>query len=89
MLPGLAYRGSVAVCGGVLGVVGLSMLRSGHVTLTAVLLSIGGLGMVGAMGYEVTLSAGSSTTFPDDRIVLVAAAMGLLTIVAGVVSVAG
>ena len=87
MIAGLVYRGSVAVCGGVLGAAGLSMLRSGHVTLTAVLLSIGGVGMAGTMSYEILLSAESPTTLPDERIVLVATAMALLTVVAGVVSV--
>ena len=48
MRIGLRYRVSVAVCGGCLGAAGLSMRLSEHGNLTAVLLSVGGVGMVGA-----------------------------------------
>ncbi|MBB6644914.1 hypothetical protein [Halobellus ruber] len=83
MHSGLLYRASVAVCGGCLGAAGLSMLLSGHVTLTAVLLSVGGVGMVGAVAYDAVVSTGSLTTVPDDRVVAVTTTMALLTVVGG------
>ena len=83
MWAGIVYRASVTVCGGCLGAAGLSMLLSGHVTLTAVLLSIGGTGTVGAVGYGVAVGTGSAATVPDDRVVAVTTAMALLTVVSG------
>lgn len=83
MRAGILYRVSVTVCGGCLGAAGLSMLLSGHVTLTAVLLSISGTGTVGAVGYGVAVGTGSAATVPDDRVVAVTTAMALLTVVSG------
>ena len=56
------------------------MLRSGHVGLTAVLLS------VGAVDYEAVTPGRSAATVPDDRVAWFTTATALLTVVAGVVS---
>jgi hypothetical protein len=82
----LLYRASIGVCGGCLGAAGLSMLLSGHVGLTAVLLSVGGVGMVGAVGYVAVTPGRSAAAVPDDRVAWFTTAMALLTVVAGVVS---
>jgi len=83
MRPGILYRGSVAVCGGCLGAAGLSMLLSGHLTVTAALLSVGGIGMVGAVGYDTAVGPESVVTVPDDQVVAVTTAMALLAVVGG------
>ncbi len=49
------------------------------------LLSVGGVGMVGAVGYEAVTPGRSAATVPDDRVAWFTTAMALLTVVAGVV----
>ena len=56
------------------------MPRSGHVGLTAVLLS------VGAVGCEAVTPGRSAATVPGDRVAWFITAMALLTVVTGVVS---
>ncbi|GAB6878776.1 hypothetical protein JCM17823_10500 [Halorubrum gandharaense] len=61
------YYASIVVGGAILGGMGLSSVASGNMALVPVLLSIGGIGMIAGVVYEVFISSNSTDTIPDDR----------------------
>ena len=87
MNKALLYYGSITVCGGILGFISLSSVSSGEVTLSPILLSIGGIGMVLGAVYEIFISSNSSDSIPDDRIVWSTVVLALLAVITGIWSV--
>ena len=83
------YYASLAVCGAILGGMGLSSVVSGSIALVPVLLSIGGIGMIAGVVYEVFISSPSTDTGPDDRLVWFTVAMAVVGVIAGVWSLIG
>lgn len=83
----LLYFGPMAVCGGILGIMGLSSVVSGKTSLVPILLSIGGIGMVLGAVYEAFISSSSSDSIPDDRMVWFTAMMALIAVLAAIWSV--
>lgn len=79
MLKACLYYASMAVCGAILGGMGLSSVVSGRIALVPALLSIGGVGMIAGAIYDVFVSSSSLDTVPDTRavwITIVMAAVG-------------
>jgi len=76
------YYTSLAVCGAILGWMGLSSVVSGSIALVPVLLSIGGIGMVAGVAYEVLISSNPTDTIPDDRVVWFTIAMAVVSVIA-------
>jgi hypothetical protein len=87
MNKALLYHGSMTVCGGILGFMGLSSVISGEVTLIPILLSIGGVGMVFGAAYEIFISSNSPDSVPDDPIVWSTVVLTLVAVIAGIWSV--
>lgn len=83
------YYASLAACGAILGGMGLSSVVSGSVALVPVLLSIGGIGMIAGVVYEVFISSNSTDTIPDDRLVWFTVAMAVVGVIAGIWSLIG
>jgi hypothetical protein len=83
------YYTSVAVCGAILGWMGVSTIISGSIALVPVLLSIGGIGMVSGVAYEVLISSKPTDTVPDDRVVWFTVAMAVVGAITGFWSVFG
>lgn len=83
MKKALLYYTSIAVCGGAAGLMGVSGLLSGSVTLVSILFAVGGVGMVFGVFYEMFLSSDPSTSVPDDRLVWFTVAMAVLVVLAG------
>jgi hypothetical protein len=83
----LLYYGSLVVCGGLLGVMGLSGVVSGEVSLVSTLLSIGGIGLMSSAVYELTTSSNLSDQIPDDRILWLTVVLTLIAVGAGIWSV--
>ncbi|OLZ41842.1 hypothetical protein A6E15_13000 [Natrinema saccharevitans] len=84
MRTALRYHASMAVIGGALALMGLATLSSWTVSVPAVLLSVGGVGMVLATGYEVVLA--DDPTIPDDRLVNVVTIGAVLTVLGGLLT---
>ncbi|WP_254841083.1 hypothetical protein [Natronomonas marina] len=89
MIRSRLYYASIAVCGAVLGLTGLSSVVSGSTALVPVLLSIGGLGMIAGVVYDVFVSADPIETVPDDRVVWFTVAMAVVGVVAWIWYVVG
>lgn len=83
------YYISLAVCGAILGTMGLSSVVSGSVALIPVLLLTGGIGMIVGVVYEVFISSNSIDTIPDDRLVWYIISMAVIGVVAGIWSLVG
>lgn len=83
------YYGSAAVCGATLGGIGLSSVASGSIALVPALLSIGGIGMVAGVVYEVFISSHPIDVPPDDRVVWFTVAMAVIGVIGGVWSLVG
>lgn len=83
------YYASIAVCGAILGVMGLSSVVSGGIALVPVLLSIGGIGMIAGIVYEVFISSTTIDTVPDDRLVWFTVAMAVVGVIAGIWTLVG
>ncbi|ELZ11381.1 hypothetical protein NP511_06935 [Natrinema thermotolerans] len=84
MRTALRYHASMAIIGGTLGFMGLSTLASGTTSIPAVLLSIGGVGMVLATAYQVTIA--DDPSIPDDRVVTVVTVGAILTVLGGLLT---
>jgi hypothetical protein len=82
----LLYHLSVAICGGLIGVLGVSGSLSGNVTVVSVLLAIGGTGMALGAVYETFLSGDPTETVPDDWLVWFTISMAVIVVVAGLLS---
>ncbi len=74
----------MAVTGGALGVMGLTTLASGTVSIPAIMLAIGGVGMVLATVYEVAVA--DDPTIPDDRLVNVVTIGAILVVLGGLLT---
>jgi hypothetical protein len=83
------YNISLAVCGAILGLMGLFSVMSGSIALVPVLLSIGGIGMVAGVAYDVFISPNPNDTVPDDSVVWFTVAMAIVGVLAGFWSVIG
>ena len=83
------YYVSVAICGSILAGIGLSSVVSGDVDLIPVVQSIGGIGMVLGVVYEVGISSTPAERVPDDRVVWFTAAMTCIGVVAVLWSLLG
>lgn len=83
------YYASLAVCGAILGGMGLSSVVSGSIALVPVLLSIGGIGMITGVVYEVFISSNSIDTVPDGKLVWFTIAMAVVGVIAGIWSLVG
>jgi len=83
------YYISLAICGAILGIMGLSSVVSGDIALIPVLLSIGGIGMIVGVVYEVFMSSNSIDTVHDDRLVWFVISMAVIGVVAGIWSLVG
>ena len=83
----LIYFGSLVVCGGILGFVGLSGVVSGDISLVSTLSSIGGIGLMSSAVYELTTSSNLSDQIPDDRILWLTVVLTLIAVGAGIWSV--
>jgi hypothetical protein len=83
------YYSSVAICGGSLGVMGLSSVSSGTVALVPVLLLIGGVGLFAGAIYEGFITSPSTETLPDDRVVWFTVAMAVIVVLGGIWSLVG
>lgn len=77
----LLYYLSIAVCGGTLGIVGLSELVSGEVTLVSVLFTVSGVGVVLGTIYEGALSDDPAESVPGSRQVWFTTTCAVLVIV--------
>ncbi|MCU4926463.1 hypothetical protein OB905_10780 [Halobacteria archaeon AArc-dxtr1] len=89
MIKTCLYYASLAACGAILGGMGLSSVVSGSLALVPVLLSIGGIGMIAGVVYEVFISSQSIETVPDDRVVWFTVAMAIIGVIAGIWSLVG
>lgn len=87
MNKALLYYGSLVVCGGLLGAMGLSGVVSGEVSLVSTLLSIGGIGLMSSAVYELTTPSNLSDQIPDDRILWLTVVLTLIAVGAGIWSV--
>jgi hypothetical protein len=87
MNKALLYFGSLVVCGGLLGLMGLSSVVSGDMSLVTILLSISGIGLLFSAVYEITISSNSSDRIPDDRILWSTVVLTLIAVGAGIWSV--
>ncbi|GAB7020370.1 hypothetical protein [Halostagnicola bangensis] len=83
------YYVSLAVCGGVLGLMGLSSILAGSVALVPVLLVISGIGMVIGVAYEVFISPPSTDSAPDDRLVWIMTGLAAVGVIGGIWSLLG
>lgn len=83
------YYASVAVCGGVIGAIGLSGMLSGASGLVSGLLTIGGAGMVVGPIHEAILSDTPDASAPDRRLRWISIGCAVLVIVAGLWSLLG
>lgn len=81
MNKALLYYGSMAVCGGILGVLGLRGLTSGTISITTVFWSVGGVGMVLGSIYEGLFAQDSTESLPDDRLIWIFAGCAVLAVV--------
>lgn len=82
------YYVSTAVCGGALGLIGLSGLRSSGLGVVPVLLTIGGLGMVAGSAVEA-LSGTPKESVPDRRLLWLTVGGAVLAIVGVVLTLLG
>ena len=89
MIKTRLYYAALAVCGAIIGGMGLSSVVSGNIALVSVLLSIGGIGMIAGVVYEVFFSSHSIDTTPDDRLVWFTVAMAVVGVIAGIWSIVG
>jgi hypothetical protein len=87
MNKALLYFGSLVVCGGILGLMGLSSVVSGDMSLVTILLSISGIGLLFSAVYEITISSNSSHRIPDDRILWSTVVLTLIAVGTGIWSV--
>lgn len=83
------YYASLAVCGGILGGIGLSSILSGSIALVPVFLSIGGIGMVVGVIYEVFFLSRSTDTAPDNRLIWFTVAMATIGVIGVLWSLVG
>lgn len=81
MNKALLYYGSMAVCGGILGILGLSGLISGTISITTVLWSVGGVGMVLGSVYEGLFARNSTESLPDDRLIWILTGCAVLAMI--------
>lgn len=78
------YHASMAITGGALGLMGLATLASGTPSIPAVMLSIGGVGMVLATADKGALA--DDPTIPDDRLVNLVTLGALLAVLGGLLT---
>ncbi|WP_242406174.1 hypothetical protein [Halostagnicola larsenii] len=83
------YYASLAICGAILGAMGLSSIVSEGLALVPVLLSIGGIGMIAGVVYEAFISSPSIDTLPDERLVWFTVAMAAVGGIGGIWSLVG
>ncbi|MEM4780488.1 MAG: hypothetical protein QXG03_02840 [Halalkalicoccus sp.] len=83
MNKSLLYHTSMAVCGGVFGLIGVSSLFSEGIGLGPMLMTVGGTGMVLSTVYIVVSSNDLSDSVPDGGTVWIAVAGAVLAVVGG------
>ncbi|ELZ11097.1 hypothetical protein C479_07308 [Halovivax asiaticus JCM 14624] len=89
MLSARLWYASIAVCGAILGGMGLSSVVSGRIALVPVSLSIGGVGMIAGVIYDVFISSSSLDTMPDTRAVWITIVMAAIGGLAGIWALVG
>jgi len=89
MLRFRLYYLSIAVCGAILGGVGLSSILSGRIALVPAFLAIGGVGMLAGTIYDVFGSAAATDTVPDTRAVWLTIVMAAVAGFAGIWALVG
>lgn len=85
MRTALLYQTSIAICGSALGIRGLITLGSSGGVLVPLLQTIGGIGMIASVAYDVAVV--DEPTLPDERIVWFVALCALVVVVTGVLPV--